>query len=72
MSTIKFESKTTHRQTTGRHDDSPTVFFTDSRLTDTTTDRHDKTQTQFKKKIKKKKNHRLTRRHSPTVTIPGK
>ena len=42
-------------------------FFTDSQLTDTTIDQHDKSQTKLKKNT-----HWLTRRHSPTVTIPGK
>ena len=27
LRSVKFESMTTHRQTTGRHDVSPTVFF---------------------------------------------
>ena len=61
------ESMTTHRQTTGQHDDSPTVFFhrqPTHALTDTTSHRHN-----FKFFLK---NHWLTRPHSPTVTIPGK
>ena len=35
-------------------------FFTDSRLTDTTTDQHDKSQTKFKKKIKNSPTHSQT------------
>ena len=42
------------------------VFFTDSRLTDTTSDRHDKSQTKLKKKKKKKKKN--SPRHSTTLT----
>ena len=49
---------TTHRQTTGRHDNQPTAIFTDNQLADTTTDRQDKSQTIILK----------THRHSPTLT----
>ena len=54
----EFESMTTHRQTTGRHDNSPTACFTDNQLADTTTGRQDKSQIFFLK----------TRRQSPTLT----
>ena len=45
------------------------VFFTDSRLTDTTSDRHDKSQTKIKKKKKKKKNNNKKKKKKLTETL---
>ena len=50
---------TTHRQTTGRHDNSPTADSPPQLLTNTTSDRQNCKQF--------KKTQRLSRRHSPTV-----
>ena len=65
----------THQQTTGRHDDSPTVFFYRQATHRQATHRHDHwptqqvTDTVFKIL---KTTHQLTRRHSLIVTIRGK
>ena len=69
--------KATHRQTTGRHDDSPTVFFSPTAdlptrpVTDTTSHRQKLKKTKKQKTKKKKqqqKKKKKSPRHSTTLT----